>query len=111
MITAAEALKIFQDSGADVVEFISKNIDPKIRLAALVGDRECFVASSSDPVPAWCSAVYPDERDQLIIQKLRGLGFHVSFGLDLAHKFVPAALANDDGDGEAHCKRGFFIRW
>lgn len=108
MITAKEAKTLYDDSGAEVDAYLSTKIEPAIRKAATAGKRTMFHYLDAEEV--W-KTVNPTPLQIRIIDKLRELGFHVAFGRDESHVYVPRGLADDEGNGPKYSNYGLTIGW
>ena len=72
MITAQEARKLYEDSGAKVTDFMKYTVEPMIRNAAESGKDRVFLCAGSDE--RW-KIVHAPVFYQQLIDKLVELGF------------------------------------
>lgn len=107
MITATEALAIYEQTGADVKKFLKEEIEQKIKYAASQGKRSIFVCLTS-----YESYTQPSLKSyhKKAVEELASLGYTVSLGRD-GDPYVPRGLADDDGDGPRHINYGLHIGW
>ncbi len=109
MITAKEAKELYDQSGAEVTDFLERNVESKVSYAAKSGKRLVFIHLGSKGMF--------DHLDQLItplqkavVEKLLELGYRARIVLD-GEKYVPPGLADDDGNGPSHQNYGIQISW
>lgn len=107
MITATEALAIYEKTGADVKKFLKKEIEPKIKYAASQGKRSVFVFLTSYESYAQPSL---ENYHKKAVEELASLGYTVSLGRD-GDPYVPRGLADDNGEGPSHINYGLHIGW
>lgn len=108
MITASEAKQLYDDSGAEVENYIQYKIENEIRKNATAGKRSMFHVVES--VEAYRN-VDPTPLQRRIVTRLKELGFHAEWKKDTSHTYVPRGLADDDGKGPNHNNVGIQIGW
>jgi hypothetical protein len=108
MITAKEAKELYDASGAEVDQYIQYKLDKAIRDAATQGKQSLF--HFVDGFEVWKN-VDPTPLQKRIIAKLKELGFHAVWHRDTTHVYVPAGLADDNGDGPKYSNYGIQIGW
>ena len=109
MITAQEAKQLFDQSGAEVDEFLKLSVEQKVIDAAKGGKRFVFVFL--DTVGPWRQIeqeLTPLHR--AVVDKLLALGYRARVALD-GDKYVPRGLADSNGDGPQHQNFGIQIGW
>ena len=107
MITAKEALALYNATGHEADEFIEKQLQPKIIRAANEGKRVIFHEIDS------CRQHYfinPDPLQRQVMKKMMELGYVCEIKKD-GHPYVPEGLKDNYGEGELHVKYGFQIGW
>lgn len=76
MITAKEAKELYHQSDVQVNNFLFAEVEPKVKAAANIGERQCGVfvgsKSSEDSIPEFSPIV------QNAIRELRRLGYAVT---------------------------------
>lgn len=107
MITAQEASKLYEDSGAKVTDFMKYTVEPMIRAAAESGKDHVFLYAGT---AKWWKIVPAPLFYQQLIDKLIELGFFAKWTAD-GQPYVPRGLSDDDGNGPLHTNFGIMIRW
>jgi len=107
MITAQEAKKIYDHSGAEVIHFMDSIVEKKVKESAMSGKCSVFIHLG-------CERVYIDPAYEPIhisaIDKLKELGYTVQKYSD-GVEYVPKGLADNDGHGALHRNFGFTVSW
>lgn len=107
MITAAQAKELYDQSGAEVNDFLTHKVEKYIRDAAMAGKRSVFVLVDSEET--W-KTITPSPFNRQVIDKLKELGYTAKFGRD-GESYVPRGLADDNGNGPKHTNVGYTIGW
>lgn len=109
MITAKEAKELYDQSGAEVTDFLERNVESKVSFAAKSGKRFVFIhLGSIGPYEHVDQKITPLQ--QAVAEKLQELGYRARIVLD-GDKYVPPGLANDDGGGPMHQNYGIQVGW
>lgn len=109
MITAAEAVKLYQESGHEVDQFLEHKVKPVVTVAAMLGKRIAFIHLDSIKQHGHLYlAITPLQ--QAVVDKLVKLGYNAVIKID-GEPYVPRGLADDDGNGPTHQNYGISIRW
>jgi hypothetical protein len=109
MITAKEARQIYDESGAEVNNFLKYKVEIHIVSAAKSGKREVVIhIGTTGPFEYVDQKITPLER--AILDKLVDLGYTAKIE-NYGDSYVPRGLADDDGDGPSHINYGFIIGW
>jgi hypothetical protein len=109
MITAAEAKKIYNESGAEVEQYLKIHVNPKVVAAARSGKRVVFVHMGSIGPYEYIDGVITSI-NRAVEARLKELGYKVSITFD-GEGYVPRGLAEVDGNGPVHRNYGFNISW
>ena len=109
MIDAKQAKQLYDQSGAEVEQFLKNSVEKKVTDAAKGGKRQVFIdLGSLGPYE------YVDRKltplNWAVVQRLVELGYHAKIVLD-GDKYVPRGLADDDGNGPSHQNYGIQIGW
>lgn len=109
MITAKEALELYDASGAEVNLFLKHSVESEVIKAAKGEKRTVFIhLDALAPFDHLDQRTTPLQR--AIVAKLISLGYRAKIRLDGA-PYVPRGLADDDGDGPSHTNFGIEIGW
>lgn len=109
MITAEETRALFDHAGKAVDDYLKHSVEPRVVFAAKHGKREVTILIGSvDAITRIDSALSPVHR--AAEGKLHELGYTASISL-YGEAYVPAGLADDDGNGPKHKNVGLHIRW
>lgn len=107
MIDAKEARELYEQTGANVQEYLDNTIEPRVKEAIELGRTQCEVLVDAKET---YRRIEPDTFDKQVITKLKALGYTVSFGF-YGDTYVPRGLADDNGEGPVHRNVGFIIGW
>ncbi len=107
MIDAAEARRLYDESGAEVTAWLDCNASRKIEDAAKSGKRNVFIFLDSEEV--WKNPT-PSPIQKRCIDALIGLGYRAEFKVD-AETYVPRGLADDEGAGPKYRNYGIMVSW
>lgn len=109
MITAKEAKQLYDESGAEVEQFLKNEVEKRVTDAAKGG--KCYVFIHLGSVKQF---EYLDRTitplQQAVADKLKTLGYHARIRLD-GDKYVPRGLADDNGNGPTIQNYGIQISW
>ena len=109
MITAQEAKQLYNQSGAEVEQFLKSEVEPKVIDAAKRGKRSTFIfLGSTGPYEYVGPKLTPLNR--AVWDKLIKLGYEARIVFD-GEKYVPRGLADDDGNGPEHQSYGLQVGW
>ena len=108
MISASEAKALYDDSGAEVDEYLRYKIEPEVKAAATQGARKVFHYLGSRNV---FTHPQPDPLHLHIIEKLRELGYAALWMDSEGESYVPRGLADDNGNGPQYQNYGILISW
>jgi len=109
MITAQEAKQLYDESGAEVDQFLKNEVEQKVADAAKGGKRQVFVYMGSVKQFEYLDrTVTPLQK--AVADKLKTLGYRVEIKLD-GDKYVPRGLADDYGKGPTIQNYGIQISW
>ena len=109
MITAAQAKKLYDESGAEVDNYLNKTIAPEIEKAAKAGKRSVFIHVGSEQ-PYGSTKTLREQLHTSAMMKLDELGYKVRWGTHGA-SYVPRGLADDYGEGPDYINVGIHISW
>lgn len=109
MITANQAKQLYDESGAEVEQFLKCNVEQKVMDAAEGGKRQVFVFLGSVELFRTLTAE-TTPLQQAAANKLQELGYRAEIRLD-GDKYVPRGLADDDGNGPKIQNYGIQIGW
>lgn len=107
ILTAQEAKKLYDESGAEVKKFLL-TIEPHIIKEAKAGKLNTFFLLGSDVA---YKIVTPTPLQSAIMTSLHNLGYRVQFVSKYGEAYKPRGLVDDDGDGPTHYNYGFSIYW
>jgi len=106
MITAKEALALYDATGVEVKQFLDDKVLQPVKDAAMSGKRECTVHLGSNQ--------YQPPMITKVVEgacfELKRLGYMVSYGF-YGEEYVPRGLADDYGEGPKHRNYGITVRW
>lgn len=109
MIDAKEAKQLYDESGAEVEQFLKNEVEKKVTDAAKGGKRQVFVYMGSVKQFEYLDqTVTPLQK--AVADKLKTMGYHAEIKLD-GFKYVPRGLADDYGDGPKVQNYGIQIGW
>lgn len=106
MITAKEALELYNNSLHTLQKYLDENFHSKVREAAMQGKREYmhFTDSCEGSLPK------PSILESKAIAELQKLGYSVNYMFS-GDSYVPRGLANDDGEGPEYQCYGIRVKW
>lgn len=107
MITAQEARELYDQSGAEVKEFLECHVENRIKTASTSGKKWVFILVDCEPA---YKNIQPTAFNLRVMDALKGLGYTVRFGFD-GDAYVPRGLADDQGLGPMHRNYGYTIGW
>lgn len=109
MITAAEAKKLYDDSGVEIEKFLTHTVQRPVLEAATRGERSVHITLGSvgpfEHVDQQITPLYKG-----VLDKLAKLGYRCSIGIHGA-PYVPRGLQDDDGNGPSHTNFGLNVHW
>lgn len=109
MITAKEAKQLYDESGAEVEQFLKQSVEQRVTYAAQGGKRQVFIDMGSVKQFEYLDrTVTPLQK--AVVDKLKTLGYRVEIKLD-GDKYVPRGLADDNGNGPTIQNYGIQISW
>lgn len=110
MITAKEAKKLYDESGVEVENFLTYNVEKEVTSATKAGKRTVTInIGTITPYQDLDQIITPLNR--AVSDKLRNLGFSVAiqkYGDSYVHRGL---AADEDGNGPSHRNYGFVIGW
>lgn len=109
MITAKEAKDLYDQSGAEVDDYIKYKLESEIRTAATSGKRQWFHLIGSNQ--KGFNPIQPTPLQNRIISKLTELGFSARWIDSHGTAYVPRGLADLEGNGPLHTNYGILIGW
>lgn len=109
MITAKEAKQLYDQSGAEVDQFLKNNVERKIKDAASSGKRYTTVHLGTVPQFEYLDQVITPLQ-HAVVDKLKELGYQAAIKLD-GEKYVPRGWADDDGNGRTVQNYEVVISW
>ena len=109
MITAKEAKTLYDESGAEVEQFLKHTVEPEVTKAAKGGKRQVMIHLGNVPPFNYVySTLTPLQT--AVVDKLKGLGYRAEIKA-YGEKYVPRGLADDDGNGPQHQNYGIQLNW
>ena len=109
MITANEAKALYDESGAEVDQFLKNNVEQNVSNAAKGGKRQVFIHMGSvNQFEYLHHTITPLQ--QAVADKLKTLGYRAEIKLD-GDEYVPRGLADDNGNGPKIQNYGIQIGW
>jgi len=109
MISAKEAIVLYNESGAEATNYLRDKIEPIIIAAAKSGKCECIIFIDNISVfDNLYSKITPLEN--LVVEKLKALGYQAKIDRD-GETYVPRGLADDEGNGPLYVNYAFHISW
>ena len=109
MITATQAKQLYDESGAEVEQYLKFSIEPQVIEAAKAGKRTVTIhLNSLEPYGRLDQVVTPIQR--AVVSKLKELGYRATIEL-YGDRYVPRGLADDNGNGPEHQNFGILIGW
>jgi hypothetical protein len=109
MITAKEAKELYDQSGAEVEQFLKNEVEKRVTDAAKGGKRSVFVDLGYVKQFQYLHHTITPLQ-QAAADKLKELGYRVVIKLD-GESYVPRGLADDDGNGPKIQNYGIQIGW
>jgi hypothetical protein len=107
MISAKEANKLLEASGARVQIYLDTKIEPIVKMAIEQGKKYCVIGIAS--IPSY-QIPEPTELDKKVMEALRMLGYTVSFGM-YGESFIPRGLDDEGLNNPRYRNYGFEIGW
>lgn len=106
MISAKEALELYNNSLYTLQRYLEDNFHSGIRQAAMDGKKQYFHCIDC------CSSTLPKMSDleYKVVGELQKLGYKVNYTF-YGDKYVPRGLADDDGNGPEHQNYGILVSW
>ena len=109
MLTATEAKKLYDESGAEVQNYLDTVVEPLVTDTAKKGQRSCHInIDTIETFENLSTKITPLQYG--VLKKLEELGYRCSISLK-GLPYVPRGLADDDGNGPKHTNYGFNIHW
>jgi hypothetical protein len=109
MIDAKQAKQLYDESGAEVTDFLKHQVEKKVTDAAKGGKRFVFIyLDTIGPFDHVEGKLTPLNR--AVVEKLQELGYRARIVLD-GERYVPRGLQDDDGNGPSHQNYGIQIGW
>lgn len=109
MITAKEAKELYDQSGAEVEQFLKTQVEKRVADAANGGKRFVFIHLGSVKQFEYLDCTITPLQ-KAVADKLKTLGYRVEFKLD-GDKYVPRGLADDNGWGPTIQNYGIQVSW
>jgi len=109
MITAKEAKQLYDESGAEVEQFLKNEVEKKVIDAAKGGKRHVFIYLDSVKQFEYLDRTITPLQ-QAVADKLKTLGYHAVIKLD-GESYVPRGLADDNGYGPTVQNYGIQVSW
>jgi hypothetical protein len=109
MITAKEAKELYDQSGAEVNDYLKNTVERIVRKAAEGGKRQVFIDMGSVKQFEYLHHTITPLQ-QAVADKLKTLGYLTEFRLD-GDDYVPRGLADDNGNGPTIQNYGIQISW
>lgn len=111
MITAKEAKVLYDQSGAEVDQFLKNSVEKEITDAAKAGKRTVTIYLDSYEWPGYRGFNHDITPLQMaIVVKLKELGYSAEIK-SYGDCYVPRGLADDDGNGPMYQNYGIHIGW
>ena len=109
MITAKQAKELYDQSGQEITDFLTDNVEPRVKEAAAAGKRVVFIyLGNIERFNYLEHEITPVQK--AAIEKLQELGYRARIVVD-GDKYVPCGLADDDGDGPLYQNYGIQVGW
>ena len=109
MIDAKQAKQLYDQSGAEVEQFLKHEVEKKVTDAAKSGKREVFVDMGSVKMfHHLADTITPLQK--AVADKLKTLGYRAEIKLH-GESYVPCGLADDNGNGPTITNYGIQIGW
>ena len=109
MITANEAKQLYDESGAEVEQFLKNNVEKQVICAAKAGKRQLFIDMGSvKQFEYLANTITPLQ--QAVEDKLKTLGYRADIRLD-GESYVPRGLDDDEGTGPKIQNYGIQLSW
>jgi hypothetical protein len=109
MIDAKQAKQLYDESGAEVEQFLKNEVEKRVIDAAKGGKRQVFIY-----LDAVKQFEYLDRTitplQQAVADKLKTLGYRADIKLD-GERYVPRGLADDNGHGPTVQNYGIQVSW
>jgi hypothetical protein len=109
MITAKEAKKLYDESGAEVDHFLKHTVEINVVSAAKSGKRYATVHLGTVPQFEYLHQVITPLQ-HAVVDKLKELGYQAAIKLD-GEQYVPRGWADDDGNGRTVQNYQIVISW
>jgi hypothetical protein len=109
MITAKEAKELYDQSGAEVNDYLKNTVERIVKKAAEGGKRQVFIDMGSVRQFEYLHHTITPLQ-QAVADKLKELGYRAEIRLD-GDKYVPRGLADDNGNGPTIQNYGVQISW
>ena len=109
MITAQEAKQLYDESGAEVEQFLKHSVEQNVSNAAKGGKCDVFIHLGSVKQFEYLDHTITPLQ-QAVADKLKTLGYRADIKLD-GDKYVPRGLADDNGNGPTIQNYGIQIGW
>jgi hypothetical protein len=109
MITSKEAKELYDQSGAEVEQFLKNEVEKKVTDAAKGGKRHVFIYLGSVKQFEYLDRTITPLQ-QAVADKLKTLGYRADIKLD-GESYVPRGLADDNGPGPKVQNYGIQISW
>lgn len=106
MINAKEAKRLYDQSGAEA-DKVLETIEPKVIAAAQAGKQSIYFYIDSSEVG---DRVILTPTYTQVVEKLHQLGYQAG-ACRYGDAYIPAGLADDDGNGPKHQNYGLYISW
>lgn len=109
MITAKEAKELYDQSGAEVEQFLKNEVEKRVTDTAKSGKRQVFIHLGSVKQFQYLDRTITPLQ-QAVADKLKTLGYRADIKLD-GESYVPRGLADDDGNGPKITNYGIQVSW
>lgn len=109
MIAAKDAKSLYDASGAETTRYLLTHVEPEVIKAANSGKRSIFVDFGSYEM--LFHAHRPSDLESYIMDKLKALGYAVTWEGAYGASYVPRGLADLDGNGPKYIKYGMTVQW
>lgn len=107
MLSAKEALKIYNDSLCTLLHYLDEKFHNQIKQASANGNREYYLDLGSTDRPNLPEIeILPKKA----IEELRKLGYSAEYKFQ-GERYVPRGLADDCGNDPDYCNYGIVVRW
>lgn len=106
MISARDAVKLFEESEGRLNQYLDTEIEKKVRDAAINGKRKVEILLGCEPE---YFTPRPDQFQLAVIARLKKQGFAVNFS-QYGESYIPRAY-EDNENAVKHCNYGYVISW